>query len=402
MLLGKLVFAQLMSHLPLQAFGRMVKTHHAEHKVKDFSCLDQFLVLAFAQLTGRQSLRDIQANLRVHSSRLYHLGFRCKTISRNTLANANLKRPWQVFADLAQHLIGIARALYVDDLTSVELQSVLSQTTIYALDSTTIDLCLSLFAWAPFRQTKAAIKLHTLLDLRGSIPSFIHISDGLMHDVNVLDLLANQGYIEAGAFYVMDKAYVDFARLHTLHQARAFFVTRAKVNIQAQVIETFSVDTSTGLVSDVRIKLTGIKSAKRFPDCLRCVVYTDPESGKMFTFLTNNSTLPAATICLLYKHRWQVELFFRWIKQHLKIKAFLGTSENAVKTQVWIAIATYVLIAIVKKRLKLQQSLHQILYVLELAMFETTPIPELFGQIPNDDLTNSDSIQLNLFSTLGQ
>ena len=402
MYVGKLVFAQVMGYLPLKAFSRMVEVRRAEHKVKDFSCLDQFLTLAFAQLTERESLRDIEINLRAQSHRFYHLGFRCKTISRNTLANANSTRPWEVFADLAHHLIGVARTLYADDVTCLELRALMQQTTVYALDSSIIDLCLSLFPWAPFRRSNAGIKLHTLLDLRGSIPSFIHISDGKMRDVKVLDLLQNQGYIEAGAFYVMDKAYIDFGRFYRMHQARAFFVTRAKRNTQFTVIEQFKVDASTGVLADFGIRLTGVTSSHTYPDCLRCVTYTDIESGKTLTFLTNNFALPALTIAALYKQRWQVELFFKWIKQHLRIKAFLGTSENAVKTQVWVAISTYVLIAIVKKRLHLQHSLYEILRVLDLNLFETTPIPALLGkfEVPAEQLPLSG--QIPLFSTLGQ
>ena len=398
--MGKLVFAQIMLHLPLTAFGRMVARHRAQHKVKEFTCLDQFLALAFAQLTGRESLRDIEINLRAQSKHLYHLGFRCKTISRNTLANANRVRPWQVFADLAQHLIGIARPLYAQDPSVPELKALMGAT-IYALDSSTIDLCLSLFAWAPFRSTKAAIKLHTLIDLRGSIPSFIHISDGKMHDVRVLDLLCKQGFIEAGAFYVMDKAYVDYARLYRLHTGRAFFVTRTKTNMQIEALSNASVDTSTGLLSDRQVKLIGVLSSKRYPEVLRCVAYVDPETDKFLTFLTNNLTLPALTICALYKQRWQVELFFKWIKQHLRIKSFLGTSENAVKTQIWIAIATYVLIAIVKKRLNLSHTLYEILRVLDLNMFETTPIADLLDTPPESDDSSQSSTQFSLFTTLG-
>lgn len=397
---GQLVFAQVMTYLPLKAFSRMVKARRAQHKVKHFSCLDQFLALAFAQLTGRESLRDIEINLRVQRQHFYHLGFRCKTISRNTLANANSVRPWQVFADLAHHLIGVARSLYANDATSTELKSLMGAT-VYALDSTTIDLCLSLFSWAPFRATKAAVKLHTLMDLRGSIPSFIHISDGKMHDVKVLDILVNQGYIEVGAFYVMDKAYVDFARLHQLHTARAFFVTRAKSNMRCVVVREFPVTINTGLISDQHIQLSGCKSHKRYPESIRRVTYTDPETGKTLVFLTNNTTLPALTICVLYKQRWQVELFFKWIKQHLRIKAFFGTTENAVKTQIWIAIATYVLIAIVKKRLKLDHSLYEILRVLDLNMFETTPISTLLGQIQDAPELGQIPLQQTLFPTLG-
>ena len=397
---GQLVFAQIMRHLPLVVFARMVEQHRAQHKVKQFTCLDQFLALAFAQLTGRESLRDIEINLRAQRKHLYRLGFRCKTISRNTLANANGTRPWAVFADLAQHLIGIAHPLYADDPVGTEFKSLMGAT-VYALDSTTIDLCLSLFAWAPFRSTKAAIKLHTLIDMRGSIPSFIHISDGKMHDVRVLDLLSEQGLLEAGAYYVMDKAYVDFARLYRLNTARAFFVTRAKDNLQCETVRRKAVNTLTGLISDHQVRLTGAVSCKRYPDILRRVVYFDEDTGKTFEFLTNNLSLPALTICALYKQRWQVELFFKWIKQHLRIKSFFGTSENAVKTQVWIAISTYVLIAIVKKRLRLDHSLHEILRVLNLNMFETTPIPALLKPSFEPDQLLIHPTQGNLFPTLG-
>jgi len=351
-------------------------------------------------LTTRESLRDIEINLRAQKRHFYHMGLRCKTISRNTLANANRVRPWEVFADLAHHLIGTARTLYANEPTNAEFKSLMGAT-VYALDSTTIDLCLSLFSWAPFRTAKAAIKLHTLIDLKGSIPSFIHISDGKMHDVKVLDILCKQGYIEAGAFYVMDKAYVDYARLFQLHAARAFFVTRTKDNIQAQLVQEFTVDTSTGLISDRYVRLTGLNSAKRYPEALRCVRFTDPETNKTLEFLTNNFALPAITICALYKQRWQVELFFKWIKQHLRIKSFYGTTENAVKTQVWIAISTYVLIAIMKKRLNLQHSLYEILRVLDLNMFEIVPIADLLGQIPNESQLGDFPVQQDLFQTLG-
>ena len=397
---GHLVFAQIMRHLPVVAFARMVERHRAQHKVKEFTCFDQFLALAFAQLTGRESLRDIEINLRAQRKHLYRMGFRCKTISRNTLANANGTRPWSVFAELAQHLIGIARPLYADDPLGKDFKSLVGAT-VYALDSTTIDLCLSLFAWAPFRSTKAAIKLHTLIDLRGSIPSFIHISDGKMHDVRVLDWLSEQGLLEAGAYYVMDKAYVDFARLYRLNTARAFFVTRAKDNLQFQTVRRKAVNTLTGLISDHQVRLTGAVSCKRYPDILRRVVYFDEDTGKTFEFLTNNLTLPALTICALYKQRWQVELFFKWIKQHLRIKSFLGTSENAVKTQIWVAISTYVLIAIVKKRLHLDHSLHEILRVFNLNMFETTPIAALLNPALEPERTHVLPIQGDLFQTLG-
>ena len=393
---SQLVFAQVVQHLPLKAFSRMVEQRRAQHKVKEFSCLDQFLAMSFAQLTGRESLRDIEINLRAHGKHLYRMGFRCKTISRNTLANANGTRPWAVFADLARHLIGIARPLYANDSLGTEFKALMGAT-VYALDSTTIDLCLSLFAWAPFRSTKAAIKLHTLIDLRGSIPSFIHISDGKMADVRVLDQLSAQGWIEAGAYYVMDKAYVDFARLFRLNTARAFFVTRAKDNLQCQTVRRTAVNTLTGLISDHQVRLTGAVSCQRYPDILRRVAYFDEDTGKTFEFLTNNLTLPALTICALYKQRWQVELFFKWIKQHLRIKSFFGTSENAVKTQIWVAISTYVLIAIIKKRLHLNHSLHEILRVLNLNMFETTPIPALLKPSFEPDQPGVSPNQGNLF-----
>jgi hypothetical protein len=393
---SQLVFAQVVQHLPLKAFSRMVEQRRAQHKVKEFSCLDQFLAMSFAQLTGRESLRDIEINLRAHGKHLYRMGFRCKTISRNTLANANGTRPWAVFADLARHLIGIARPLYANDSLGTEFKALMGAT-VYALDSTTIDLCLSLFAWAPFRSTKAAIKLHTLIDLRGSIPSFIHISDGKMADVRVLDQLLAQGWIEAGAYYVMDKAYVDFARLFRLHTSRAFFVTRAKDNLQCQTVRRTAVNTLTGLISDHQVRLTGAVSCQRYPDILRRVAYFDEDTGKTFEFLTNNLTLPALTICALYKQRWQVELFFKWIKQHLRIKSFFGTSENAVKTQIWVAISTYVLIAIIKKRLHLNHTLHEILRVLNLNMFETTPIPALLKPSFEPDQPGVSPNQGNLF-----
>ena len=393
---GMLVFAQVMAHLPLTTFRRCVGMHRGDHKVQTFSCLDQFFAMAFAQLTARESLRDIEVNLRAQSARLYRMGFRCKTVSRNTLANANATRPWQIYADFAQHLIGIARPLYANDPLGKEFKSLMGAT-VYALDSTTIDLCLSLFAWAPFRATKAAIKLHTLIDLRGSIPSFIHISHGKMHDVRVLDLLLEQGLLEAGAYYVMDKAYVDFARLYQLNMARAFFVTRAKENLQCETVRRNGVNTLTGQRCDQQVRLNGRVSCKGYPDILRRVVYFDEDTGMTLEFLTNNLTLPALTICALYKQRWQVELFFKWIKQHLRIKSFFGTSENAVKTQVWVAISTYVLIAIVKKRLRLERCLHEILRVLNLNMFETTPIQALIEPAQPSRLP----IQGESFQTLG-
>ena len=397
---GQLVFAQVMAYLPLKAFSRMVAARRAQHKVQDFSCLDQFLVLAFAQLTTRESLRDIEINLRAQRKHFYHMGLRCKTVSRNTLANANRVRPWEVFADLAHHLIRTARTLYANEPSSSEFASLMGAT-VYALDSTTIDLCLSIFNWAPFRTTKAAIKLHTLIDLKGSIPSFIHISDGKMHDVKVLDILCEQGYIEAGAFYVMDKAYVDFARLYKLHTSRAFFVTRAKTNMRVAMVQSFPVATKTGLISDHHVRLVGVLTAARYPEPIRLVTFFDCETGNTFEFLTNNLTLPANTICALYKQRWQVELFFKWIKQHLRIKAFYGNTENAVKTQIWIAIATYVSIAIMKKRLNLKHSLYEILRVLDLNMFEMTPIETLLGKPVEHTELSDYPVQQDLFQTLG-
>ena len=369
---GMLVFAQVMAHLPLSTFRRCVATHRGDHKVQEFSCLDQFFAMAFAQLTARESLRDIEVNLRAQSARLYHMGFRCKTIARNTLSNANAVRPWQIYADFAQHLIGIARPLYANEPLAVDLDA-----TVYAFDATTIDLCLSVYPWAPFRSAKAAIKLHTLLDLRGAIPSFIHITDGKTHEVNVLDELV----IEPGAYYLLDRGYLDFSRLFAIHQAQAFFVTRTKSNTKFKRRYSHQVDrTTSNILCDQTGVLTVFYSSKDYPSTLRRIVVRDEESGKRITFLTNNFALTPDLIAKLYRQRWQVELFFKWIKQHLRIKAFLGTSENAVKTQIWIAVCTYVLIAIVKKRLKLSHSLYEILQILSLTMFETTPINQL---LPN-------------------
>ena len=365
---GKLVFSQLMAHLPLTTFRRCVAAHRGDFKVKDFSCLDHFFAMAFAQLTWRESLRDIEINLRAQSAKLYHMGFRCQTISRNTLANANATRPWQMYADFARHLIDMARPLYANDQIGVDLDA-----TVYAFDATTIDLCLSVYPWAPFRQAKAAIKLHTLLDLRGAIPSFIHITDGKTHEVNVLDDLP----VEPGAYYLLDRGYLDFARLHAIHQSQAFFVTRAKSNTQFKRRYSHPVDrASTNVQSDQTGVLTTFYSSKDYPAPLRRVVAKD-DAGKRIAFLTNNFSLAPEMIADLYRQRWQVELFFKWIKQHLRIKTFLGTSENAVKSQIWIAVATYVLIAIVKKRLKLPHSLYEILQILSLTLFETTPINQL-------------------------
>ena len=353
---GKLVFAQLMVYLPLSTFRRCVSDHNGEHKVKDFSCLDQFFAMAFAQLTYRESLRDIEVNLRAQARRLYHMGFRCQTISRNTLANANATRPWQIYADFAQNLIGLTRPLYAKDPFGVELDAA-----VYAFDASTIDLCLSVFALAPPQSTKAAIKLHTLLDLRGNIPSFIHITDGKTHEVNVMDDLA----LEPGAFYLMDRGYLDFARLFVIHEAKAFFVTRSKSNTKFKRRYSHPVDRAgTMVVCDQTGVLSGHLAGKDYPTTMRRVVVKD-DTGKRLVFLTNNFTLKPELIADLYRQRWQVELFFKWVKQHLRIKAFFGTSENAVKTQIWIAISTYLMIAIAKKRLHLDHhSLYEILQIL--------------------------------------
>ena len=373
---GNLVFAQITQHLPLTTFRRCVARYSGEHKVKSFSCLDQYLCMAFAQLTYRESLRDIEACLRAQADKLYHMGIRGR-VSRSTLADANEVRDWRIYADFAQSLIGIARRLYAKEAFGVDLKE-----TVYALDASTIDLCLSVFAWAPFRSTKAAVKLHTLLDLRGNFPTFLHISDGKLHDVNVLDLLLP----EPGAFYVMDRGYVDFERLHRLHQAGSFFVTRAKSNLRAQRRYSQPVDRSTGLICDQTIVLTGFYSRQDFDTALRRIKFKDPETGKRLVFLTNNFALPAITITELYRCRWQVELFFKWIKQHLRIKVFFGTSENAVKTQIWIAVSVYVLAAIVKKRLNLSASLYEMLQILSLTMFEKMPLDQLLNKIVAEEI----------------
>lgn len=383
---GQLVFAQLMRHLPLTTFRRCVAQYDGEHKVKSFSCLDQFLCMAFAQLTCRESLRDIEANLRAQSGKLYHLGIR-GNIARNTLANANAVRDWRIYASFAERLIGIARKLYATEPFGVDLAE-----TVYALDATTIDLCLSVFPWAPFRSTKAAVKLHTLLDLRGNIPSFIHISDGKMHDVNVLDMLLP----EPGAYYVMDRGYLDFGRLHRLHEAGSFFVTRAKSNLKAERRYSHPVGRSTGLVCDQTVILSGFYSHKDFPVPLRRIKFRDPTTDKRLIFLTNQFTLPALSIAQLYRCRWQVELFFKWIKQHLRIKAFFGTSENAVKTQIWIAVSVYVLVAIVKKRLHLPLSLYENLQILSLTLFEQIPLDQLLARAVADQNPDDVQYQLNL------
>lgn len=385
--LGKLVFSQLMSHLPLPLFRKCVARYDKTKKTLKFSYYDQFLCMAFAQLTFRESLRDIETCLRAHKAKLYHLGIR-GGIARSTLADANELRDCRIYQDFAMHLIEEARKLYAGDKLAVELEA-----TAYALDTTTIDLCLSLFPWAKFRHTKAAVKLHTLLDLRGNIPSFIHITDGKMHEVNVLDILP----IEAGSFYIMDRGFLDFPRLHTLHQAQAFFVIRAKSNTKLRRTASRPVDKTTGLRCDQSILLAGKVAAKDYPQTLRRVVFYDEKNGKKLVFLTNNFDLPARTIAQLYKSRWQVELFFKWIKQHLRIKAFFGTSENAVKTQIWIAIAVYTLAAIVKKRYQTDTSLYTILQILSLTLFEKTPLDQLLKNSHNKSEESSESNQLNLF-----
>ena len=385
---GKTLFAQLMDFLPWTSFGRYVERYGGDKGVRTLSCAEQFRVMAFAQLTYRESLRDIETCLSAQAAKLYHMGFR-EPVRRSTLADANESRDWRIWADFAQRLIIQARTLYASEDLGLELTN-----TVYALDSTTIDLCLSLFPWAHFRSTKAAVKMHTLLDLKGSIPSFIHVSDGKLHDVHALDLLP----LEPGAIYVMDRGYVDFERLHVLHLAGAFFVTRAKSNMNFHRVYSAKTDRSTGLVCDQTIALDGLYTKKDYPDHLRRVRFKDPESGKTFVFLTNQMTLPAASICALYKSRWQVELFFKWIKQHLRIKRFFGTSENAVKTQIWIAVSVYVLVAIVKKRLNLDASLYTLLQILSVTLFERMPIQQAFpgdaNRTPEGVLCN----QLNLFT----
>jgi len=387
--IGQIVFAQLMESLPLYEFHECVQRYDGDHKVQRFSCLDQFLCMAFAQLTYRESLRDIEACLRMVPSRLYHMGIR-GNVSRSTLAYANETRDWRIYADFAQVLIAIARPLYINEDFGVQLKQAA-----YAFDSTTVDLCLKLFPWARFRKTKAAIKLHTLLNLRGSIPEFIHITEGRVQDVNILDLLI----IEPGSFYVMDRGYLDFARLYVIHQSSAFFVTRAKRGLAIQRRYSRPVDKSTGLRSDQTIVLTGINTSKDYPEPLRRISYYDADTKKHLVFLTNNFILPALTIASLYKARWRVELFFKWIKQHLRIKAFYGTSENAVKTQVWIAVSVYVLIAILKKRLNTTKSLYTILQILSICQLEKEPLYDLLSQYNYKmPIEPEDPKQLTLFS----
>jgi hypothetical protein len=385
---GRFIFAQLMDFLPRHEFNQCVRRYRGNSRNRGFSCFDQFFCMAFAQLTYRESLRDIETCLRAMGPKLYHAGLRGR-IARSTLADANEHHDWRIYADFAHALIAVAKRLYVNDGFAVDLNAAA-----YAFDSTTIDLCLALFPWARFRRRKGAVKLHTLIDLRGNIPCFIRISNGKMHDVRALDDVP----LEPGAFYMMDRGYVDFARLHVFTQRSAFFVIRSKRNMDYSRQPYQAVDKSTGLRSDQKITLQGVKTALQYPEALRRITYFDAETQKRFAFLTNNWTLPALTIARLYKCRWQVELFFKWIKQHLRIKAFYGTSRNAVKTQVWIAISVYVLVAIVKKELRLERSLYEILQILSVALFEKTPIFEALSCINYTNESLASRNQLSLFN----
>ena len=386
---GQSVFSQVMGFLPQKKFRQCINRYSGNYRVRSFTCYDQLLCMAFAQLTYRESLRDIECCLRAMREKLYHMGIRGK-VSRSTLADANEIRDWRIYSDFAQILIDEARRLYVDDDFGLELKE-----TVYALDSSTIDLCLSVFPWARFRKAKGAIKLHTLLDLRGDIPTFIWITDGKVHDVNVLDHLIP----EPGAIYVMDRAYLDFQRLYQLHQCSAIFVTRSKTNTGLRRIYSHKVDKSTGVRSDQTVALTGFYSKKDYPEKLRRIRYFDAEKARSFIFLTNQFTLPPLIIAELYRYRWRVEIFFKWIKQHLRIKSFYGTSENAVKTQVWIAISTYVLVAIMKKRLKIDLSLYTILQILSITLFERMPILQALTTVDYRNQITSEHIQLNLFES---
>jgi len=385
---GPLVFTQVMNFMFLKHFQRCVEKYQGNFSVKSFSCLDQFRVMAFAQLTYRESLRDIEACLRSQSKKLYHMGIR-GTVSRSTLAEANENRDWRIYADFAHHLIDIARKLYMDEPTVLDLDQ-----TVYALDATTIDLCLSLFPWALFRHHKGAIRLHTLLDLRGHIPTFIYISNGKLHEVNVLDIVP----LEPGAFYIMDRGYTDFLRLYAITQASAFFVIRAKSNLNFRRVYSHAVDRSPGLICDQTIVLSGHYASRDYPGKLRRIKYHDKESGKMVVFLTNNFTLPALTIAELYRQRWQIELFFKWIKQNLRIKRFYGTSENAVKVQIWIAVSVYLLVAIIRKKLNVQASLYTILQILSVSVFERTMLNQLLTFYDYTTETTDNNNQLNLFT----
>ena len=381
---GRFIFSELISHLPQKEFQKCVARYDDDSQPRTFSHWDQYLTMAFAQLTYRESLRDIEACLRSVTGKLYHLGIRSR-VARTTLADANESRDWRIFADFAQVLIRIARPLYAADPIGVDLDH-----SLYALDSTTIDLCLSLFPWAKFRRHKGAVKMHTLLDLHGNIPTFISITSGKVHDVNILDEIAP----EAGAFYVMDRGYVDFERLYVFTLSAAFFVVRTKSNVLLDRRYSHPVDKTTGVRSDHTVILTAISSVKAYPEQLRRVSYLDVKTRKRFKFLTNNFTLPAVTIARIYQSRWQVELFFRWVKQHLRIKAFYGTSENAVKTQIWIAVSVYVLVAIVRKRLALEASLYQILQILSVTLFEKTPILQAI------DVANSENAPIDISNQL--
>jgi transposase len=384
---GRFVFSELIAHLPHKEFQKCVTRYDGDHHDRRFSCWDQYLAMAFAQFTYRESLRDIEACLGAMQGKLYHLGFRGK-VARSTLADANETHDWRIFGDFAHYLIGVARSLHAEDAHGLGLDHAL-----YALDSTTIDLCLSLFPWAKFRKHKAAVKMHTLLDLQGNIPTFISITNGKVHDVNILDEIV----LEAGAFYVMDRGYVDFERLYVFTLSAAFFVVRTKSNILLQRRYSRPVDKTTGVRSDHTVILTAVDSAKVYPDALRRVSYLDVETRKRFKFLTNNFVLPALTIALIYKSRWQVELFFKWIKQHLRIKAFYGTSENAVKTQIWIAVSAYLLVAIVRKRLALGASLYQILQILSVTLFEKTPLLQVLQASDSENDLLDTGNQLILF-----
>ena len=383
---GKLVFAQVMEFAPWHTFRRLVAKYKGNFNVRTFSCVDQFLCMAFAQLTYRESLRDVEACLRAQPAKLFHLGIRGH-VSRSALADANEARDWRIYCEFAQALIRIARRLYAQEPLPVDLSE-----TVYALDSTTIDLCLSLFPWAGFRKAKGAVKLHTLLDVRGCIPSFVHVSNGRFHDVNVLDLLIT----EPGAFYLMDRAYLDFDRLYSLHQSGSFFVTRPKSNTQLRRIYSRPVDRNSGVICDQLVQFTVFYSRKDYPERLRRIRFRD-EQGRRLVFLTNNMALPALTICDLYRMRWQVELFFKWIKQHLRIQRFFGTSDNAVKTQVWIAVCIYVLVAIIRKRLDLPHSLYAMLQILSITPFENAPLFQLFNEAELGPISLDLSKQLNLF-----
>lgn len=385
---GKLVFAQLMDHLPLHTFRRCVARYPNRYPTLKFSHLDQLLAMAYAQLATRESLRDVETCLQAHSSKLYHVGFRGR-VARSTLSDANGTRDWRIYRDFALSLIAQARKLYADEPFGVELSN-----TAYALDTTTIDLSLSLFPWARFQRTKAAVRLHTLLDLRGNIPSFVHISDGKLHEVNAFDQIA----FEPGSFYIMDRGFLDFVRLHSLHRAQAFFVIRSKSNTQYRRVYSHPIDKACGLRCDQTIMLTGKFSSIDYPAQLRRVKFYDAKHDKLLVFLTNNFDLPALTVAQLYRCRWQVELFFKWIKQHLRIKAFFGTSENAVKTQVWIAITVYVLVAIVKKRLQLPASLYTLLQILSVTLFEKVSLAQVLAVEEDKASTSADTNQLNLFA----